>query len=160
MANSQDNKPYTVVGCILCYADQEIADWIADHINGCTKFEPEAALGVMRNGKLAAGVGYYNRIGHSIEIIFASVDPRWATKQVIFSIFDYAFRGLKCRRVHSLVKPDNYRAIKLNEGVGMVLEGRPRKILVDNQGEHDALLYGLLKEEFYSGKYGQGKSNV
>lgn len=141
---------YTTVGPILCGAREELAEWIRKRIPGCERFNPIQCLGAVRDGELAAAIGYYNRFGHSIELIIAADNPRWATREVIYTFLDYPFRALNARRLHSLVKPDNHRAIKLNEGVGMVREGYLRKCFV---GDYDGILYGLLPEDFYASKF-------
>ena len=61
----------------------------------------------------------------------------------------YPFEQLGCERITGLVLEDNKAARKFDEGVGFQLEGTIRKA---HQGKN-ILIYGLLREEFFNGKF-------
>lgn len=149
------NRQIVLVGSLLFGADPEIIEWVSRRIDGYDGFENAVAIGVVRQGKIICGVVYHNyrQSGPSIEISFAADDPRWATKTNIHHLLAYPFEQLGCERVTGLVLEDNKTAIKFDEGVGFEQEGRIRRA---HQGK-DILIYGLLREDFFNGKYGSNK---
>lgn len=59
-------------------------------------------------------------------------------------ILDWIFVQQKCSRVTGLVERNNKRARKVDEGLGMKLEGVIRKA---SPSGRDLMVYGLLKSE-------------
>lgn len=138
-----------------------LAQWAAKKI-GIEAFDRlHSAIGVCRDGKLAAVAVYTNHRKHpeggSVEISFAADSPRWATREAVRLFLAHPFYSLGCHRITAIVEKRRKRSRKLCRGVGFVLEGKARKAL---PGKRDACIYGLLKEEFEAGKYGQGLSAV
>ena len=83
------------------------------------------------------------------------------TKKTIAIIYDWIFKQHKCSRVTGLVERNNKRARKVDEGLGMKLEGVIRKAAPSGR---DLMVYGLLKSEadallerLYKKKNGQAK---
>jgi len=123
-----------------------IARWVQARIPDCAIFDNPAAFGVLRGGRLAAGILFhrYDARAGDIEIVLAADSPRWATRQVFWTTFAFAFLQLGCRRVSARVNASNKRARRLIEGAGFVLEGLLRSAGHDHG---DVLIYGMLREE-------------
>lgn len=69
---------------------------------------------------------------------------RFRKKEVLQPLFSYAFDNLKASRITCQIAPDNVESIRLCENLGFTHEGTFRQ---GYDGQKDALLYGLLKEE-------------
>jgi RimJ/RimL family protein N-acetyltransferase len=131
---------------ILSGQSDVIARWVEARVPECRGFDKPAGFGVLRNGRLAAGVVFYNydaRAGE-IEVIIAAEGPGWASREVLWTAFAYPFLQLGCRRVTARVNVGNARARRLVEGAGFVLEGLLRRAGHDGG---DVLVYGMLREE-------------
>jgi RimJ/RimL family protein N-acetyltransferase len=63
-------------------------------------------------------------------------------------LVDYAFDWLDLRRVWLVTMALNPRVVRQMEKVGFVLEGRQREATWANGAWTDALIYGLLREEW------------
>ncbi len=64
------------------------------------------------------------------------------------ALLHYAFTVLDLHRIEAGVAVENSRSIRLLERLGMVREGRKRKILPLTSGWSDNFIYSILKEEF------------
>lgn len=121
---------------------------------GYETWDPEtiAAAAVIRDRRVAALVVYsgYQRRYRAIEMSIIADSPRWATRPIIWALFTYPFEQLQLQRVSSAIRADNVRSIKLCEGLGFRQEGRIRL----GYGDCDALVYGLLADEWRGGRYG------
>jgi RimJ/RimL family protein N-acetyltransferase len=131
---------------ILSGQPDVIARWVEARVPECRGFDTPAGFGVLRGGRLAAGVVFYNYDAHAgdIEVIIAAESPRWASREVFWTAFAYPFLQLGCRRVTARVNVSNLRARRLVEGAGFVLEGLMRRAGRDGG---DMLVYGMLREE-------------
>ena len=131
---------------ILTGQAEVIARWVEARVPGYRSFDTPSGFGVLREGRLAAGVVFHNydaRAG-DIEVVIAAESPRWASREVFFAAFAYPFLQLGCRRVTARVPVANLRARRLVEGLGFVLEGLLRSAAEDGG---DVLFYGMLKSE-------------
>lgn len=93
-------------------------------------------------GALIAAAVFHNHRGHDIELGFAADSPRWAQRGVIRAIFSYVFDQLGCVRVTTIMAEANARAIRLNEGLGFVVEGHHKNGMAPGV---DAVSMGLQK---------------
>jgi len=126
--------------------DEFVGDWVASQIDGVESgdsFSPYTAIGLMDKGELIAGCVYnnYRKGSYDIELSFAAIDQRWATRANIKSFLAYPYLQLGCRRVTAIVDERNTKAMKFLTKLGMKCEGR-MKIAMD--GTHDAIIYGML----------------
>ncbi|HXV24190.1 MAG TPA: GNAT family protein [Alphaproteobacteria bacterium] len=131
---------------ILTGQTETIVRWVEARLPGYRAFDAPAGFGVLREGRLAAGVIFHNydaRAG-DIELVIAADSPRWASREVFFAAFAYPFLQLGCRRVTARVPVANRRARRLVEGAGFTLEGLMRSAAQDGS---DVLIYGMLKGE-------------
>lgn len=102
------------------------------------------ALGLVRDGRLVAGVIYNN---YSAKNVYAHIGAdqgcKWMTKQFLFAMFDYPFNELGLHRVTALIRATNSRAIEFAENLGFTEEGLMRHYFIDD----DAVIYGLLRDK-------------
>ena len=102
-------------------------------------------IGVLRDGKIAAVCVYDKYDGTGITMNIASDgSKRWMTKQFLRACFEYAFNGLKVRRVTGLVRKDQPDVVKFDEHLGFRVEGVVRE--GDDDG-CDLVLLGMLRKE-------------
>lgn len=136
----------------------DIAAWMKKQLPENADFlQPDFCVGVYnKEGTLIAGIAFQNYMqmaglmrAFQVELTCVARDARWATKNVISKILNFAFCQLNCQRIVTLTKSENCRAIRFNRGIGFVHEGTLRKA-VNNE---DVEIHGLLKEEFLAGKY-------
>lgn len=93
---------------------------------------------------ILAVVGFYHYAqDNDIELAISTTSPRWATKDFLRAVFNYAFITANCHRCTARVKADNTKAIKLVEKLGFQHEGTAREAL----DRVDVHIYGLLKHE-------------
>ena len=86
---------------ILAGQAEVIARWVEARVPGYRSFDTPAGFGVLREGRLAAGVVFHNydaRAG-DMEVVIAAESPRWASREVFYTAFAYPFLQLGCRRV-------------------------------------------------------------
>lgn len=107
-------------------------------------FGPCSAIGVADDGALIAGVVYHEYRGHSIQLSMASDSPRWCTRRTLKHLLGYPFSQLHVARITACTAKSNSRLRSLVSRLGFRLEGNVRRGL---DGQHDLLIYGLLREE-------------
>jgi RimJ/RimL family protein N-acetyltransferase len=130
--------------CRLLYGyDKEVAFWVAEQLGVSGWLGDYRAIGVIRGGKLIAGVVYYAYRHPNIEMAVAAIDPQWATRKNLKAFFSYPFIELGCKRVTGLVDTDNRHARKIDERLGFVHEAT----LKDAHPNGDAEIYRMLKTE-------------
>lgn len=121
---------------------------IAEFVSACygvpqVAWVEYSTLGLIRSGKLVAGVVYDKWGDGDVCMHVGAVGNNWLNREFLFAAFDYPFTQVGCRRVTGLVPANNFAAKRFDEHLGFVLEGRMRKGTPDG----DLLVYGMLKEE-------------
>jgi len=107
---------------------------------------PHQAIGFERDGKIRAGIVFQNWSGVDIDLTVAGTEiPR----SLLTAAWNYVVMNLGCRRATFRTPADNWPAIKAMARLGARLEGQQRKFY----GGRDALLFGILAEEFPYGRY-------
>lgn len=135
--------------------NQAVANWVASRIPQMhgQPFAPEAkAIGVCdERGEPLGGVVFTNWQPwyRSIEAHFASASPRWLTRRIVVEILDYAWSQLQCRRITAITPSSAASALRFLESFGFVREGLVRH----GFGEDDAVISGLLSEEWLSSRW-------
>lgn len=99
---------------------------------------------------LVSNITYSGIVAVNCEISCASETSMAWKPHVCRAVFDYVFRQLGCVRCTSITRKNNTKARKFLEALNFQLEGNIRK---GYDGEKDALVYGLLREEcqFFGG---------
>lgn len=110
----------------LIYDQQErLLEWAIDHI-GIEAFRPDAkAIGLVREAGLVAVVVFDNFSKCDCNMHIASNGSRlWLNKAFLLASFSYPFTQLKLRRVTGLVPEGNEDALRFDQNLGFVIEGR------------------------------------
>jgi RimJ/RimL family protein N-acetyltransferase len=108
---------------------EPLAAWAAERIPhvGAAGFGPCWAVGVVRQGELAAAVVYHDWQAEAgtVQLSCAAASPRWATRQVVGAILGAAFLGklgAPVRKVWTATPHTNERAVRFNNGIGFKRE--------------------------------------
>lgn len=101
-------------GHVLYGADEAVIQWVGDQIPGYTPFAGATALGVIKGGRLVAGVVYERCNGFHVEAsIAARPGTSWADRSTLFKLFDYPFRQLDCEAITVTVPGSNLESLNL-----------------------------------------------
>lgn len=88
------------------------------------------------------------------EIGYLLAREHWRTgiaREAITRVLDLLFRDEGCRRVFADTDPDNAASRGLLERLGFILEGCLRAEWETHIGVRDAIIYGILREDWISG---------
>jgi len=127
---------------LLCWAEQRLQNVIFDR----SRALPAA---VMHGEQIAAVIVYHQHRGGTLEMTNAADTPRWATKSVIAELLAWPFVVMGCRRITAIVRADNARARRFDEGIGFEREG----VLRDQFEGCDGILYGLTKRDWLASRW-------
>lgn len=139
-----------VVNGVLYGASEAIVEMVRQRIPAAFDgFTPHAVgLGVVRNGLILGGVVFdqYTETEGQANIVMSGAfdSPRWASRATLRQLFIYPFIQLGCRRMTTITRADNERALKLDEGLGFKREGVLRCLY---PGDVDGIVLGMLREE-------------
>lgn len=99
---------------------------------------------------VVSNLRYYEGRAIDCEITCATESSMAWRPHVCTAIFTYIFGQLGCARCTSITRKNNTRSRAFLEALNFCLEGNVRK---GYDGEKDALVYGLLREEcaYFSG---------
>ena len=106
---------------------------------------PHVSIGFERRGRIVTGLSFYNWSGHDVEIAAAG---REFPRSLLRFVFDYVVKQLGCRRATFRTRIDNEAAKLALSRLRARVEGRQRLFY----GDCDALIFGLLSEDFPYGK--------
>lgn len=126
--------------------DKAVAEWVARRLPGAGGFGVCTAIGVAYKDKPIAGVVYdqYNETFGTLMISIAADNPRWAQRGIILALMHYPFEQLQVRKLWSVVASSNYRAIKLNKGIGF----RQEAILARHFGKDHAVVMRMFRNDY------------
>ena len=100
-----------------------VVEWVAARTNEFGRFGTDIGIGWGRGGKLVAGVAYADWNGPNVVCHIASDGSRrWATREYLWTIFDYPFNQLKAKRITVCVGEGNHDSRRLVEHLGFTLE--------------------------------------
>lgn len=126
--------------------DRELSLWAGQQLGYAgaigTRHDP-VAIGVARNGKIAAVAVFYDYRLTSIEITFVTTTPRWASRENIKAILSYPFVQLGCKRLTAITEENNSAARAFLERLGFRQEG----IHPDGFESGTGISYGLLRAD-------------
>jgi RimJ/RimL family protein N-acetyltransferase len=116
--------------------------WASAGLDGERFGGTSAPVGILRGGELAAVCVYHRFHGVNCEVSFASVDPRWATRQVLTFIIAYPFLTWPhLRRMTAVARHSNKRSRRLLEGIGARCEG----LLADMYPDENGIQYAITR---------------
>ncbi|TBY54526.1 N-acetyltransferase [Rhizobium leguminosarum bv. viciae] len=131
---------------------EDIAAWVGRKI-GVAFHPPFTAMAQVQGGRIIAAYVFNVWTEHDVEVSLAA-DRLSAT--LMRSVFRYVVDQLGCRRATFRTRADNVQAQAALERLGARLEGRQTAYF----GDCDALLYGILKEDFPYGEHPQGAKSA
>lgn len=128
---------------------QGIADWVLNEgfpeLKHLGRYKPFASLGLKTDdGNLYGGLILTNYTGFDAELTVYVSKMYLMRIQDLQRLFHWFFDDMKLSRMTARIAPDNERSIKVAKKLGFQQEGRIRKGL---DGERDALVFGLLRED-------------
>ena len=123
-------------------ADEYLKTWVSKQI-GIDGFGPSVAIGVQRDGEIIAAAVYHDLRKGQIEASIASTSLRWASRSVLHALFAYPFKQVGATRLLVQCSEANEKTMKIVKQLGFTEEGRLRQLYAP----HDAVLWGMLKEE-------------
>jgi hypothetical protein len=114
--------------------------------------DPYAYCLVDEGGEILVGVVLHDYSGHNLMMSLAIADGVILSPVMAGQMLQVPFESpLDASRVTAFVDETNVRSVNLIEALGFSEEGRIR----NHFGDHDAIVYGLLKDEFAEGHYGR-----
>lgn len=150
--NDEEVTKYLLRNDPLSMVDEErwFEEMVADKSRLVLAIEDE-------NGDLIGDIGFHNidfRNGTAeIGIVIGEKD-KWGKgygPEAVRLLLKYAFEELRLHRVGSHVFSKNLRSIRLHEKCGFVREGVRRELLFRGGKYCDAILFGILRDEFCKG---------
>lgn len=101
-------------GAVLYGADEAVIAWVGQQIAGYVPIDGATALGVVKGGRLVAGVVYERCTGFHVEAsIAAAPHARWADRSTLFKLFDYPFGQLGVEAITVTVPGSNLVSLNL-----------------------------------------------
>jgi hypothetical protein len=143
-------------GAVIYGADQEIARWVGRQIPNYTVTPDAKSLGVVKGGRIVAGVTYERCNGFHVEASIAAVSgSAWADRRTLFDLFAYPFLQLGVEVVTVLVAMSNLESLNLATKLGfdpvahlpfVAWDGSPLVILQMKRDQCRWLDYGQRKQ--------------
>lgn len=112
--------------------------WIMDRCGGVFRPELDQSIASFRDGKIMGGFVLCQYLGNSICVHDAAENKRWCSRELMWMLFHYIFRQLKCHKAYAPTPSDNYHALELNLRAGWRLETVMRDAIAS--GRHLMLL--------------------
>lgn len=128
---------------LLYGEEQRLLPWAAERTGGGAFRSDAVAIGLERDGEIAAVVVFdnFSEVDCSMHIA-SDGSRRWMSKDLLLAAFAYPFQQLKCRRITGMVAAKNTQALAFDEHLGFEREGLCRNALPDD----DLVILGMLKE--------------
>ena len=122
----------------------EVVKWVARRTNEFGRFGTDIGIGWARDGRLVAGVAYADWNGPNVVCHIASDGSRrWATREYLWTIFDYPFNQLKVKRITVCVGEGNGDSRRFVQHLGFRLESTLRAA----HPSGDLLVYSMFSEQ-------------
>ena len=142
----KERPPYTISGL-----DVPLATWAAGGLGTpVERFRDFRSVGVIVDGKIACAVVLHNYVGHQCDLAIYSKNAKWATRRIGREILSWPFEQLGCVRIQGIVRRQNKSVRSFLERMGWKYEGKLRRGWSESE---DAIIYSLLKDEFYTNRY-------
>ena len=123
---------------------QSVVEWVAKRTNDYGNFGAAQGIGWERNGSLVAGVAYAEWNGPNVVCHIASDGSRrWATRQYLWTIFDFPFTQLGCKRITVCVGEGNSASRGFVLHLGFTCEAT----LTGAHPSGDLLVYRLFRHD-------------
>lgn len=127
---------------------QFVVEWVARRTNEFGNFGAAQGIGLQQlipgvGWGTIAGVAYAEFNGPNVVCHIAAVGRQWATREYLWTIFDYPFNQLKCSRITVCIGEGNKDSRRFVEHLGFTQEA-------NLQGAHptgDLVVYRMLRSE-------------
>lgn len=106
----------------MIVSGQTVSDWVSAKLD-VPPYEKAEAIGIMSEGRIVAGVVFWNYNGHDVEVSVAK-EPNALVHRLLKSVGDYVWRQLNCARIS--VTTQDAKIAELAFRLGGVLEGIKR----------------------------------
>ena len=120
-----------------------VGNWVVDRTGSALPRSGATAIGLVRDGKIVAGVLYEDFTQASIHISIAVDRGAVLSKDFVFAIFDYPFNQLGVDKMIAYVNTANKVSMKLTEHFGFVEEARVKGVFLDG----DQVIYSITKDQ-------------
>lgn len=123
---------------------KHVVSWVAKQTNEFGNFGTETGIGwIGKEGQLIGGVAYADWNGPNVVCHIASDKSRhWLTRQFLWTIFDYPFKQLNCKRITVCVGQGNTNSIRFVQHLGFIREAT----LTDAHPTGDLLIFALRRD--------------
>lgn len=135
---------------LLFGQDEMVSAWVSDRQpegQGNHGGSPCTAIGVKSNGRLIAGVTYYDYYPEhrTMQLGIASISPMWARRDTITALLSYPFMQLDVFKCWILVSAGNEKCLKAVNHIGFNEEG----VLKHQFGVYnDGVFLSMLKPDY------------
>jgi RimJ/RimL family protein N-acetyltransferase len=105
------------------------------------------------DGELAGHIEFFKPVSYwdAFELSYQLYGERFAglgyATEAVQLLVDYLFATKKQHRIHLVIVPENTASRRIAEKCGFVLEGTVRGAFFNRGGNHDVLLYSLLRTD-------------
>lgn len=123
--------------------DDTVARWVSEQADVLWLSGAGKAIGWAEGGELLAGVVYQNYNGVNVFTHIAGKGMCWLSRKFLWTIFDYPFNQLGCRRITATVLASNTTSRRFVEHLGFSLESTMRQAARDG----DVLVYVMFRED-------------
>lgn len=127
----------------------EVGEWVAERVGGKYHQDDAQAIGLEKNGQIIAGVIFERYNGHSLWVHIAAEGR--LTPSFVKAICKYAFIDCDVEKVIGTVTSGNVKAMKFDENLGFIEEGRIRDAAPDG----DIIIYTMSKSNCRFINYGR-----
>lgn len=125
------------------FNDPEDGAWIMRRSFGVYNDKIDQCIAVIRDGVIAGGVVYNGFIKTAMFIHMAGSEDNWATREFLWTVYDYPFNVLGVTWLYGLLDPHNRRALKIDKAMGFKEVGRLPMAL----GDRDLIVLGMQKQD-------------
>ena len=119
-----------------------VGNWVVNRTGSALPRSGATVIGLVREGRIVAGVLYEDFTQASIHATIA-VDDGVLSKDFVFAIFDYPFNQLAVEKILVYVNTANEASMKLVEHFGFVEEARVKGVFLDG----DQVIYSITKDQ-------------
>ena len=132
------------MGAVSLVIGKGVVDWVAKRTNEFGNFGTDCGIGWERNGNLVAGVAYAEWNGPNIVCHIASDgSKRWSTREYLWTIFDYPFTQIGCKRITVCIGQGNKASNEFVIHLGFTLEAT----LDSAHPSGDLLVYRMFRQD-------------
>ena len=128
----------------MIVADPRFRPWLEAKI-GVALADDAVFIGEIRDGLILSAIAFSHWTGHDMDV---SVAGSQGSRGILQAFYQYVFDQHRCCRATARIRASNLASQRLAERLGFQREG----VLRQGYGDEDALIYGLLQQDFPYGK--------